>query len=590
MNTCPNCGATVRPEAKICSNCGQHLTRAAITRPNPQGEPLPAPTATGQSPQLAPTQRLTTPLPAYTRLAPGALLFHDRYEVLACLAETPTRNFYTVKDRQVRLCTACQRTNKPDSKFCEACGASLSDVCYLAIESASPQELANLVSLHKLNLRHAGLVNLHETFTTQPVGNQTRTFVLLDPIAVDQDALGALRGVRLATRTPAPAQQALTWLREVAQTLEYLGSKGVCFDALALTQIVLVGQQIKLEPESLRMFAAAERPRVVGQNIRLLAQLFQAMTAPATLTTALNTALQKALSNDGGYASIQALLAELTNTLAASQRPVGALTLQVGSLTDLGLVREINEDSLVTLTIDQYYNSLNTPTRLYAVADGMGGHAAGEVASQLAIKALTAHLMASSQQPVASAQPVRPDYAQLLKQACLHAAKEVHNAARQLGADMGATLVAALVDLDGGKVYVANIGDSRLYQITRSQLRQVTKDHSMVQLLVDKQQLTPQEARSHPQANLIYRTLGEKPVIEVDIFTETIAAGDYLLLCSDGLSGKVDDAQIQRTVVSQPTPQAACQELVQRAKQAGGDDNITVIIVQVASASTASSV
>lgn len=269
--------------------------------------------------------------------------------------------------------------------------------------------------------------------------------------------------------------------------------------------------------------------------------------------------------------------------LPSPQRPASALTLQAASLTDLGLVRTINEDSFLALTIDQSHNSLNTSTRLYAVADGMGGHTAGEIASRLVINALSSHLTANIQQPVPGVAAGRPDYVHLLEQACLHAAREVYDYARQIGADMGSTLVAALVDLEGGKVYAANIGDSRLYKINQTRLTQITRDHSMVQLLVEKQRLTVEQARSHPQANLIYRTLGEKPAVEVDIFTQTIVPGDYLILCSDGLSGKVEDAQIQQIVLDHPAPQAACQELVQRAKAAGGDDNITVIVILVES-------
>jgi protein phosphatase len=147
---------------------------------------------------------------------------------------------------------------------------------------------------------------------------------------------------------------------------------------------------------------------------------------------------------------------------------------------------------------------------------------------------------------------------------------------------MGTTLVAALVDSTQHKLYAINVGDSRLYKLDAAAIRQVTKDHSLVQRLIDSGQLTPAEARHHPNANLIYRTLGERANIEIDTFEQTLAPGETLLLCTDGLCGLVDDDELHRVVTTASTPPAACARLVELAKAAGGHDNITVIVVAVA--------
>jgi protein phosphatase len=234
------------------------------------------------------------------------------------------------------------------------------------------------------------------------------------------------------------------------------------------------------------------------------------------------------------------------------------------------------------MELDQFHNSVNAPLRLYAIADGMGGHAAGEVASKLALNQLSRALLDQVQATiVANTQLPRFDYTALLKQAAQSAAKAVFDQGQRTRSDMGTTLVAALVDVAGARAHIVNVGDSRIYKINAQGIRQISKDHSMVQLLIDKQQLTPEQARNHPQGNLIYRTLGERANVEIDTYEEPLAAGDMLLLCSDGLSGLVEDSQLHTVVTSSPSPQAACAKLVELAKAGGGHDNITVIVVQL---------
>jgi serine/threonine protein phosphatase PrpC len=148
-----------------------------------------------------------------------------------------------------------------------------------------------------------------------------------------------------------------------------------------------------------------------------------------------------------------------------------------------------------------------------------------------------------------------------------------------VGNDRGTTLTAALIT--GSSAIVVNVGDSRTYLYRNGQLQQITKDHSLVASLVSAGLITPEAARSHPQRNQVYRTLGDKEDLEIDAFPQVLSAGDLLLLCSDGLWEMVRDEAIQAILEQAPSPQSACDALIQAALQAGGEDNVSAIVVRM---------
>ncbi len=237
--------------------------------------------------------------------------------------------------------------------------------------------------------------------------------------------------------------------------------------------------------------------------------------------------------------------------------------LLVGSATDVGLVRSNNQDQFLV------------SPGLYAVADGMGGHAAGEVASSTAITALQAAFAASGEHS-----------ADALESAAKAANRAVWEQARtnrgMLG--MGTTLVAlAVVERGDGTnaLAVAHIGDSRLYLLRDGELRQVTVDHSLVQELVDDGQISPAQAAVHPQRHVLTRALGVEPTVEVDIIDVTPKHGDRYLLCSDGLPREASDEQIAAVLARFSDPSEAAKELVTLANERGGSDNITAVVVDV---------
>src|SRR5947209_8518094 len=207
---------------------------------------------------------------------------------------------------------------------------------------------------------------------------------------------------------------------------------------------------------------------------------------------------------------------------------------------------------------------------LFIVADGMGGHAAGEVASEIAVDTVSNVYY----------QDDSDDVAYSLLHAIKRANALIHQRAAEnmLRSGMGTTCVAAL--LRGNAAYIANVGDSRAYLIRQGQVKQISLDHSWVAEQVRAGLLTEEQARTHAQRNVITRSLGTQPDVEVDVFRELIQSGDTLVLCTDGLSGLISDEELMR-IVEQSVPQESVYHLVERANENGGPDNITAIVVQV---------
>ena len=233
----------------------------------------------------------------------------------------------------------------------------------------------------------------------------------------------------------------------------------------------------------------------------------------------------------------------------------GALT-SFGSRTDIGCLRDHNEDSLVV-----------TPP-LFAVADGMGGHAAGEVASEIAVRVLS------------ELAPEHPD-GEALGRAIEEANRAVIQAAREGRGrqGMGTTMTAAM--LEGERLVIAQVGDSRAYLLHQGKLQQLTRDHSLMADMIEAGQLTPEEARTHPQRSVITRALGSDAHLHPDIYEINVETGDRLLICSDGLSGMIFDDQIENTLRRVQDPQRCASQLVNEAIAAGGHDNVTVIVADV---------
>ncbi len=243
--------------------------------------------------------------------------------------------------------------------------------------------------------------------------------------------------------------------------------------------------------------------------------------------------------------------------------------MQFWGLTDAGCVRKQNQDTYLMEQLDR--NSV-----ICVVCDGMGGAKSGNVASSLAaevfiqeIKRSYSHLMD------------REKADQMLRSAVKLANFTVYDQSRQFEEfeGMGTTLVAVLVR--GKKATVVNVGDSRAYGINSEGIYQLSTDHSVVQMMVDRGELTPETAKSYPGKNLITRAVGTESMVMCDVFHTEVEKGDYLLLCSDGLSNMMDDQEILFEVVHGADPDGCCQRLLAIAKNRGAPDNVTSVLIKI---------
>lgn len=237
--------------------------------------------------------------------------------------------------------------------------------------------------------------------------------------------------------------------------------------------------------------------------------------------------------------------------------------MRVGSLTDIGKVREINQDSY----------AVNEGQGLFIVADGMGGHAAGEKASQTAVQIITERLDG------AMGGSTNGQLLDALQTAIQDANREIINASMEDSSMRGMGTTATVLVTKGNQLYVGHVGDSRAYLIRNRRIDQITEDHSIVAQLVRARAITPQEAARHPYRNVITRCLGMQVEVEADTQQRELKPGDRLLICSDGLSGLVSDDEMLQMVLSSDDPQKTCQDLVNLALERGGSDNITVVLI-----------
>jgi len=249
--------------------------------------------------------------------------------------------------------------------------------------------------------------------------------------------------------------------------------------------------------------------------------------------------------------------------------------LHVAGRTDVGLKRPHNEDAFAIVDLGDPARALTgeldvTAKRvLLAVSDGMGGHQAGEVASAIVIATVIKSLIARAAEAPGKA----------LELAVLDANQAVRAAAAaQDKHGMGATLTAILID--GEDAWIAEVGDSRAYLLRNGQLRQLTRDQSFVQLLVDAGAITVDEAKTSPRKNVILQAIGPQPTLTAAIMRLLLRRGDRLLVCCDGLSNELDEAELA-AIMAEPDPAAATEHAIAAANAHGGNDNITAIIAQV---------
>lgn len=242
-------------------------------------------------------------------------------------------------------------------------------------------------------------------------------------------------------------------------------------------------------------------------------------------------------------------------------------------LTDTGMVRDHNEDAY-KLPIETDSQTLATKGYLYVLADGMGGHQKGEVASAITIETVNAAYYAST----FSLNHKNPEKTiiDILADAIEQANIEVMDATQG-----GGTTVVATV-MYGDTLVSMNVGDSRAYLLRNNELQLISRDHSLVSRLVEMGKITEEEAQNHPRRNVLYQALGQGSDVEIHVVQEKLQINDVIILCSDGLWGEIGDPAIQEVLGTEENPLTAIEKMVELANQTGGPDNITAIVIQVA--------
>jgi PPM family protein phosphatase len=290
-----------------------------------------------------------------------------------------------------------------------------------------------------------------------------------------------------------------------------------------------------------------------GQNTTPTKTLDTANTAPLT-----DNQLQAIVSNQNPRFDLQQLIS------AGGQ--------------SVGKQRELNEDSLLALTSTMAGNSGNLPFGLYIIADGMGGHQFGEVASNAAIRTVAGYVLRKFHSYLFQLKTDTMD--ESFQEIMLAAVSEAQRAIQREAPGSGTTLTAALVL--GQQITVAHVGDSRAYFVyPDGRIEAITRDHSLVKRLEELGHISPEEAENYPHRNVLYRALGQGEILEPDIFTIAFPQPASLMICSDGLWNVVSDQDLVRVINEAPNLQRACQNLVNAANAAGGPDNISVVLAQL---------
>lgn len=496
-------------------------------------------------------------------------LVAGRFEIVAQQDEA-----VEVVDRQPWLrCWSCGSTaNEAGEIFCTNCGAALEGRRYRGqLHDADPSGLALAALVRDAEAREA----LPAIWEQVQDGGRTLTLAAesnrapLTPPLEDLDALHVGRGL--------------------AQLITALHNEGLALGELDPADVELTPAR-KPRLRAAPGLARLTRPEQTSEDLRALAGLLEALTATPRTTRRLDEQALPDLPEPGlddllrgvrtGAIASASDLAQQLDTLIAQRSRPSALATIIGSATHQGMVRELDEDSLFYTELRIARKAALQTWGLYIVADGMGGHSAGEVASDLAIRGAFSVVQSSYLAPTIDAD--LPDeearLKEIVREAVLRANEYVLREAQQRGNDMGTTLTMALVA--GDRAVVGNVGDSRTYLFRDGELKRVSKDHSLVQRLVDLGQIQPDDIYTHPQRSAVLRSLGDKAEVSVDTFVLRLKPGDALLLCSDGLWEMVRDPQIAALLKANPDPQVAADLLIEAANKAGGDDNITVVIAQ----------
>ena len=578
----------------------------------------------------------TIPLPELgSQLLPSlqdGSLVGGRYQIATLLSSTPHSNIYDAVDQQGYLqCWACGSTHSEvGDTYCVECGAQLTGRHYrlqeFRLSPDQPSDGGAPVPVPEVFLKNE-IPGVAHVFNTLEDAEGGRAYVVWEAVlgttlnslaaGVASDVMTTQSGLLEAV----DEDRALSWMAQAAEVLVRLHSVGIVGCTLTGDNLVVQpGDRLMLvDPSGCRAFdpdSKQEPSEHLLDVLNLAVELEHWYAALPPVPIASETPQETADTPQAGNGKVVGGPAEPpgpptdeTRILAVLSRAkeVGYSTaeqfyqaleglvdtglpanyqLVSGRASDLGLVRQINEDSVLTIETVVLEHEKSLPVGLYVIADGMGGHENGEVASSVAVRTIGGLVNSSLIGPLLAGESVPRDpttCGALLRQAVLEANLRITTLAGERNSDLGTTLVAALVV--GNHVTLVNVGDSRAYSWHEGELTPITQDHSLVAQLVATGQISPEEIYTHPRRNEIFRALGDARLTEeeVDVYHHHLQPGGGLLLCSDGLWDFVRDATIAGTLAAagREPPQAICETLISQANSQGGEDNISAIFVMV---------
>jgi len=566
---CTKCNTPNQSDDVFCLECGRPLRGESTL----QLEPLEIFSGAGTQPLAKNTSFLPRPEKA---------IFGDRFLGNNLVHSDNLQHGYLVKELvesdapRITKCSnpECGAVHVPlngePENYCTTCSAPLTDSkLVMVLFEARSLIFGDSAKLADIGLSYGGL-RAPAAYFKEVVAGEERFCLVIPyvqplPAGVDRD-------------------EVYKWGPHLAETVDYLHQNGVTFnggiskDTFSIENGKMVisnfhkSQIVEEVNDDMRAADIQALAGVLYQWLTGRAQFRPESGNPSIVNKFFETAVQKPGFKD---ASEFAKAFEEFAREATTYHPVDH---HMGRYTDVGVLRTLNEDSLLTLQLDRFLESAPAPMGVYVVADGMGGHSAGEVASGLIVNKIAELARLDSLATVSRTGDL--DHCQWILMAMQEANKAVYDMAQSMGSDMGSTCVMAVAD--GNRVCIGHVGDSRAYCVNSLGIEPLTTDHSLVERLVDSGQITRKEARHHPQRNVIYRTMGDKPKVDVETSKYNLIPGDRLLLCSDGLNGMIEDEVIRKIVMEESTsPQEACEKLIEAAKDAGGDDNITVVILEM---------
>ena len=466
--------------------------------------------------------------------------------------------FYLANDARpdlaTRRCWTCGHQDTPrEADTCENCGSSMKDRRFLVSARWTQDRFEAYRRFFEKKVQHPGIAPPDDVFVIDGV-----LFSVI-PYAGE--------GLMVDEAAPLRNERLLDLGQRILGTVAYLHAKGVQLAWLNRANL-LVSPDSTVRLFDLEVEEALENGAAIpaGSRAGILSSVGALLRRYCDIEADdLSDFLQDV--EGGGVPDVAQLGRAIEHRFETHAEVVYPPVL--GGMSDVGLTRQLNEDNWGWLR-------LSDRAKLYVVADGMGGHDGGEVASELAVRTLCE--VAREREALA---PEGEDAVENLLDESFQAANNtVKDAADQRGTDMGTTLVCMLV-LDDRVGFMANVGDSRGYLLRNGVLHQITTDHSLVQKMVERGRITPEEARHHPHSNILLRTVGTERDIDIDIFRVELESGDRVLICSDGLWGEVEDRDMESILNTYADPRIATRELVRAAHHGGGKDNVTLMIVQI---------